>query len=149
MTASTPSIDSTSRADLVALMLRLTLGAVLLAHGLLKLVVFGLPGTAAFFASIGFPGWTAYAVAPFETIVGAALIAGLGSRAFAVAALPVLAGAALVHAGNGWLFSNAGGGWEFPAVLLALSLAVAVAGDGAWTVRRLLPGGPAPRIARA
>jgi len=59
-----------------ALLLRLSLGAVFLAHGLLKFIVFGLPGTAAYFASVGFPGWSAYVVAPLEVVGGALLITG-------------------------------------------------------------------------
>ncbi|MCI1011346.1 DoxX family membrane protein, partial [Pseudomonas oryzihabitans] len=47
------------------LLLRLALGAMFLAHGLTKLLVFTLPGTAGFFASVGFPGWLAYPVTFF------------------------------------------------------------------------------------
>ena len=53
---------------------RLALGAMFLAHGLLKVFVFTLPGTAGFFESVGFPGWTAYPVTLAEIAGGAALI---------------------------------------------------------------------------
>ncbi|MCG8434212.1 MAG: DoxX family protein, partial [Gammaproteobacteria bacterium] len=52
--------------DYAALMLRTSLGAMFIAHGLLKIMVFTLPGTAQFFASAGFPGWAAYPVAYAE-----------------------------------------------------------------------------------
>src|SRR5881409_3147335 len=101
-----------------ATLLRVSLGVILIAHALLKVLVFTLPGAAGFFASVGFPGWTAYIVAPLEVIAGAALILGYGSALFAALTLPVQIGALLVHVPNGWLFSNAKGGWEFPAVLV-------------------------------
>ena len=42
--------------------LRLSLGAMWTSHALLKLLVFTLPGTAKYFASIGFPAILAYPV---------------------------------------------------------------------------------------
>lgn len=123
-----------TRSDYAATLLRLVLGTVLLAHGLLKVFVFTLPGTAGFFASVGFPGWTAYPVTAFEVLGGLALIAGLRSSAVAIAAVPVLLGAASVHLGNGWLFTAPNGGWEYPVVLVLLAVAVALLGDGAYAV---------------
>ena len=133
-------MNPSTRLDSAILLARLALGSVLLAHGLLKFLVFTLPGTAGFFASVGFPGWTAYIVAPLEVVAGAAMILGFHSRLFAVLTLPVQVGAGLVHAGNGWLFSNAGGGWEFSAVLVVMTGVVYLLGDGAYSVRRLAGG---------
>ena len=102
-------------------LLRISFGLMLFAHGfVLKLMTFGLAGTAGFFESIGFPGWTAYAVFAAETVGGLALIAGIGTRWVSVAILPVLLGALYVHLGNGWVFSNADGGWEYPLYLVGL-----------------------------
>ncbi len=129
MHASSP----TNAASLIA---RLTLGAVMIAHGLLKFLVFTLPGTAAFFASVGFPSWAAYIVAPLEMIAGVALVLGFHASWAALATLPVALGALVVHAGNGWLFTNANGGWEYPAVLTMLGAVVALLGDGAYAVRQ-------------
>lgn len=118
-----------------ALVSRLTLGTMYLAHGLLKLVVFTLPGAAHFFASLGLPGWLADVVTFAELGGGLLLVAGLGSRWVALALIPDLLGAIVwVHGAHGWLFTNAGGGWEYPAVLIALSIAVALLGDGAWAL---------------
>ena len=141
-------MNSNRQNEIAVALVRAALGAVLLAHGLLKIFVFTLPGAAAFFASVGFPGWTAYIVAPLEVVTGAALIAGFGVRWAALAALPVLAGSALVHAGNGWLFSNANGGWEFPVLLVVLDLAVIAAGQDRFGLARRLPEA-APRSAHA
>ena len=128
---------NSNRIDIAALVLRTTLGLVLVAHGLQKFLVFTLPGTAGFFASVGFPGWAAYIVAPLELVAGLALIAGWRATLAALATLPVLLGATAVHAGNGWAFTSAHGGWEFPAVLVLLAAGVALLGEGAFSVRSL------------
>ncbi len=47
--------------------------------------MFTLPGTAAFFAAQGFPGWTAYVVVAAELLAGVALIAGFQVRLVALA----------------------------------------------------------------
>lgn len=116
--------------DYAALVLRSALGLMLIAHSLLKFFVFTLAGTAGFFDSVGFPGWTAYVVAPFELVAGLALVLGVYTRAFALATIPVLLGALLVHSGNGWLFTNKNGGWEYPAFLVCAAITVALLGGG-------------------
>ena len=60
--------------QLAAFVLRVSLGAMFIAHGLLKILVFTLPGTAQFFEGVGIPGWLAYPVAYFEIGGGALLI---------------------------------------------------------------------------
>ena len=118
-----------------ALLLRVSLGVMFIAHAALKIVVFTLPGTAQFFGSLGLPGWLAYAVTFAELAGGAALVLGVYARWVAAALVPVLLGALWVHAGNGWLFTAKGGGWEYPAFLTAAALAVALIGDGALAFR--------------
>ncbi|AHV94696.1 DoxX family protein [Bordetella holmesii] len=117
-------------APYAAFLLRLMLGVMYLAHGLTKLLVFTLPGTAQFFAKIGFAGWLAYPVTFFEIVGGLFLILGIVPRWVAAVATVQLLVAASVHVNNGWGFGNPGGGWEYP-VFLALSAAVlALLGDG-------------------
>ena len=128
---------NTRHAQLGALLLRLALGTVFIAHSVyLKLVVFGLPGTAQFFASVGLPGFLAYLVFGLEAVGGAALILGAYARIAALALVPVALGAAWVHLGAGWLFTNEGGGWEYPVFLAVALLAQFLIGDGALTLRR-------------
>ena len=120
--------------------LRIALGAMFIAHGLLlKVFVFTLPGTAQFFASLGLPEWTAYAVAGAETIGGLMLVLGIQARWVALALVPVLIGATWTHSGNGWVFSNAGGGWEYPALLTVLAFVQTLLGDGAFAMWRSVP----------
>lgn len=113
-----------------ALLLRLTLGVVFIAHGLFKVLVLTLPNTAAFFVEHGFPAWTIYPVFVAEVVGGAALVAGFYTRVIALALLPVLLGAFTVHWPNGWYFGAPHGGWEYIAVLGAALLVQAGLGDG-------------------
>lgn len=121
--------------DLAALLLRLALGVMFLAHGLLKILVFTMPGTVGFFESVGFPGFLAYLVVIAEIGGGLLLIAGIATRVVAASLVPVLAGALYVHAGSGWLFSNENGGWEYPAFLLIATIVQALLGSGRYAVR--------------
>ena len=105
------------------------------AHGLLKVFVFTLPGTAAFFEQVGFPGWAAYAVTFAEIGGGALLIAGVAVRAVSIALIPVLLGATFVHFGYGWVFSNANGGWEYPAFLTLAAVVQALLGPGSYSLQ--------------
>ena len=107
----------TRTAPYAALALRLGLGLMLLAHGLLKVFVFTVPGTVGFFGSLGLPAVFAYLTILGEIGGGLLILAGLRTRWIALAVLPILLGATVVHAGNGWLFSAEGGGWEYPAFL--------------------------------
>ena len=127
--------DTTKTTPYAALLLRLTLGTALVAHGLLKVLVFTVPGTVAFFDSIGYPGVLAYLVIAAELGGGAALIAGIYVRPIALALVPILIGATLQHAGNGWLFTNEGGGYEFPLFWTATLVVQVLLGAGAYAVR--------------
>jgi putative oxidoreductase len=127
----------TRTAPYAALMLRLSLGTMFVAHALLKLFVFTLPGTVQFFQSMGLPGPLAYAVFATELIGGVLLIAGVGTRWVSVALVPVLLGATWAHIGNGWLFSAPNGGWEYPAFLTAATAVQALLGNGAYALGNL------------
>lgn len=122
-------IDSRT-APYAVLLLRLALGVMYLAHGLTKLLVFTLPGTAQFFAKVGFAGWLAYPVTYFEIVGGVLLILGIYPRWVAAIAAVQLLATATVHAGNGWAFGNPGGGWEYPVFLAVGAAALALLGNG-------------------
>jgi putative oxidoreductase len=109
-----------------------------LAHSVvLKLLTFGLPGTAGFFSKVGLPEWLAYVTFAAEVVGGVLLVLGIWTRWVVVALVLPLVGAIIwVHGANGWVFTAPGGGWEYPAFLIAASVALALLGDGAYTIRR-------------
>ena len=108
-------------------LLRISLGVMFIAHSVvLKLFTYGLAGTAGYFQSVGLPGALAYVVFAAEAVGGILLIANLATGWVSLALVPVLAGALWVHSGNGWVFSNANGGWEYPLFLIVVSVAVAL-----------------------
>lgn len=122
-------IDSRT-APYAATLLRVTLGAMFIAHALLKYVVFTLPGTAQFFQSLGLPGSLAYVTFAAELVGGLLILGGVYARWVALALVPILLGATWAHAGNGWVFSAPNGGWEYPAFLSIAAVVVALMGDG-------------------
>ena len=123
-------------ADIGLTLLRVALGTMWIAHALLKWLVFTLPGTAQFFASVGYPGFLAYPVFAAELLGGLALLLGVYARQLSLLLVPVMLAAAWVHVPNGWVFSNPGGGWEYPAFLAVASVVLWLGGDGAWAWRR-------------
>jgi putative oxidoreductase len=123
-------------APYAALVLRVALGVMFLAHSLyLKVFVFTVAGTVGFFESLGLPGLFAYLTILAEIGGGIALILGFQTRLVAIALLPVLLGATWVHAGNGWLFTAQGGGWEYPLFLAVAAVVQALLGGGAYAVK--------------
>ncbi|MGI9156230.1 MAG: DoxX family protein [Marmoricola sp.] len=114
---------------------RVLIGSLFVGHGTQKLQGWfggpGIEGTAGMMESLGMhpPRRNAYAAALTETTGGALLAAGL----FTPLASAALTGTMItainkVHAPNGpW---NTGGGWEYPAVLIAAVLAIAEDGPG-------------------
>ena len=130
-------MNNTQNTAYAALILRLSLGAMLLAHALLKVMVFTLPGTMQFFSSVGFPGWMAYPVIAGEIIGGVLLLGGLLTRWVALALLPIMLGALSVHLHNGWIFSAPNGGWEYPAFLTVALIVQSLLGPGAFALDQL------------
>jgi putative oxidoreductase len=119
-----------------ALLLRVSLGVLFLAHGLLlKVMTFTPAGTAAFFEKIGYPGFLAYVVIIAEIAGGIALILGAYTRLVSLLFVPLMIGATLQHIGNGWGFGNPGGGWEFPVLWIALLFVQAGLGSGAYALK--------------
>jgi putative oxidoreductase len=120
-----------------ALITRLSLGSVLLSHGLLKVLVFTVPGTVGYFESLGLPAIAAHLTIFGEIFGGTAILLGLYTRLAALLSLPILLGALWAHVGNGWVFSNSGGGWEFPLLLIGLAIAVTLHGNGSFKLIKL------------
>lgn len=140
MTATINTQPNPQNVAYAALVTRLSLGVMYLAHGLLKILVFTPAGTVGFFESLGLPGFFAYLTILAEVGGGLLLIAGIGTRLVSAALIPALLGALfLVHADKGWLFSAPGGGWEYPAFLIATSVVAVLLGNGAYALADRLP----------
>lgn len=123
-------------APYAALVLRLALGTMWISHAMLKYLVFTIPGFAGFLGSVGLPSFMAWPVFLLEMTGGIVIVLGVYSRFASLLLLPIIAGAAWVHLGNGWVFSNAHGGWEYPVFLLVASVVHVLLGDGALTLKR-------------
>jgi putative oxidoreductase len=132
----------TATAPYAALVLRLCLAALFVAHAMLKVRVFTIPGTVGYFRSLGLPGWLAYVTIAGELGGAAALILGIYPRYVALLLVPLIVGTIVtVHGKKGWLFSNKDGGWEFPAFWAAALFVLFLLGDGAYALLRS-PGFP-------
>jgi len=128
-------MNDTRTTNIAALLLRLSLGTMFVAHALLKYFVFTPAGTAKFFESLGLPGALGYLTIAVELVGGALLILGVRTRIVALALVPVLIGATWAHSGNGWLFTSPNGGWEYPAFWTVTLIVQALLGDGAYALR--------------
>ncbi len=128
-------MSATNQVQTAALLLRLALGALFVAHAGLKIFVFTIPGTVQFFESIGYPGFFAYLTILAELFGGIALILGVQVRLVAAGLIPILIGATIQHAGNGWMFASPNGGWEFPAFWTVTLAVQALLGAGSYAVK--------------
>lgn len=127
-------------APYAALLLRISLGILFLAHVGLKFFVFSIPGFVGFFGSLGLPAIAAYLTIALELVGGIALIFGIYASWVAIPlAIEMLGTIVMVHGANGWLFTNKGGGWEYPAFWAVALIALFLLGDGAHALR------PAPQ----
>ncbi|HWO61397.1 MAG TPA: DoxX family protein [Umezawaea sp.] len=119
--------------DSAALIGRLGLGAVFIAHGWQKFFEYGMDGTAASFVQMGVPAATASAwfAAVVELVGGALLLVGAALPVAGVLLALDMAGAlVLVHLPNGMLAPN---GYELVLVLGVAALALGFNG-GAYSV---------------
>lgn len=64
------------------------------------------------------------------------LIVGIYARYVALAFVPELLGTIFfAHGASGWLFTNQGGGWEYPAFWAAALFVQFLLGDGVWALK--------------
>ena len=131
-----------------ALILRVMLGVVMFPHGAQKLLGwfggFGFSGTMGFFTGkMGIPAVIALLVIIGESLGSLALIAGFLTRFTAASLAIIMVGAiALVHWPYGffanWFGNQAGEGFEYHLLVIAICAALIVRGGGKGSVDRLI-----------
>ena len=133
--------------DIGAFVARITLGVVMLPHGLQKLLGLfggaGFSGTVEFFVSSGIPAFVAILIIIGESFGSIGLIAGFLSRLAALGITVIMLGAIVtVHLQNGffmnWGGTAAGEGFEFHLLAVGLGLIVLIKGGGIWSVDRAI-----------
>jgi putative oxidoreductase len=131
--------------DLALLVLRIVIGGVVMQHGLLKLGVVGkggsIAGVAGWFNSLGLrPGlFWAYVSTIAEAGGGILTVLGLGGPIGPGLLFGDLVVVTVVaHWSQGFWAGGGKVGWEFPVPLVAGALAISLAGNGSWSVDRLL-----------
>jgi putative oxidoreductase len=118
-----------------AMLLRLGLGVMWIAHALLKWFVFTIPGFAGWLESQGIPALMAWPVFLLELTGGVMILIGFYGRYVSAILVPILLVAAWIHLPNGWSHTSEGGGWEYPIFLVLASIVHALIGDGRFTIR--------------
>ena len=130
-------MNDNARSDLGKLILRLTLGILILLHGIAKLKG-GLGGITGMVTAHGLPAFVAYGVLIGEVVAPLMVLAGFHARIGAlIIAVNMLAAVALVHMGElGQL--NGQGGWalELQGMFLFSAIAIALLGPGAYSINR-------------
>jgi putative oxidoreductase len=137
MTSSTRSTIP-FRIDLALAALRLTTGAIFVAHGAQKLFVYGFGGVSGAFGGmhIPAPGITGPLTGLVEFFGGLALVFGLLTRLAGFGlAITMLGAIAFVHFANGFFAPT---GFEYPLALLGANVAVALAGAGRFSLDALI-----------
>ena len=114
--------------------LRIAVGCIFVAHGYMKLFVWGIGGTTNAFTGMGVPvpTLTAPLVGVLEFFGGIALIVGILTRVIALGmAIDMLCAILLVRLKGGFFAPN---GAEFEILLFAASLALVVTGAGTLSI---------------
>lgn len=118
-------------------LVRIILGVVFFAHGYLKFFRMGIDGTVGFFTSLGIPApeLAAWGVTLLEMVGGIALILGIFTPVLGVLFAIEMAGVLLTaKRGQGFFAPK---GYEFELTLLVASVALALTGPGAFSLRNV------------
>ncbi|HET7752605.1 MAG TPA: DoxX family protein [Anaeromyxobacteraceae bacterium] len=128
-----------TKKDAALVPIRATLGATMIYHGLPKLRGDGPEQTGQMFEQMGIkPGRTmAKAAGLAEVFGGITALLGIGTRLGALAVIATqLTAVSKVHGPKG--FDNTSGGYEFNMTLIAIAVAMLLAGPGALSVHEVV-----------
>jgi putative oxidoreductase len=141
--------------ELGILLLRVTVGLTLAAHGTQKLLGwfggYGIAGTAGWLESVGFRPGRRHAILAGITEIGGGLLLAIGLAtplAAAIVASVMIVAAAVAHLKNGFFITS--GGYEYNVILGVAALSVAFTGPGAISADALFgyaEGGVVPGLA--
>ena len=125
------------------LVMRLTLGGVMLPHGVQKVFDKGIGATTEGFVKMGIPAPFALAGALAEFVGAVLLLAGLFTRlAGFMLAVQMAVAAIMVHRANGfymnWFGDQKGEGFEYHLLAIGLGVALTLTGGGLASVDRVL-----------
>lgn len=140
--ASEVAVRHSSAVDWALLIARVIVGIVFMAHGAQKLFgAFGGPGLSAVVQMMGPLG---YLVTIGEFFGGLGLVVGFLSRFSAASIIVIMLGAiGMVHAQFGffmnWMGNQAGEGFEYHLLAIAILLTILIAGPGRFALARHLP----------
>jgi putative oxidoreductase len=133
--------------SLAATALRVALGLMILPHGLQKTVGafggYGFKGTMGYLTgTLGAPWIFALLAILAESVGGAMLIAGVGTRVAALGLAATMVVAASQHRANGffmnWTGAQKGEGVEFHLLAIAIAVALVILGGGRFSVDALI-----------
>jgi len=120
--------------DIAKLLLRLTLGSLILFHGIHKLI-YGIGAVKSLTVAAGIPSFFAYGVYVGELIAPIFVILGLYGRfASGVIAVNMLMAIYLAYGFSFTLSKYGGLAWETPLLFLVMSLCVILLGSGRYAV---------------
>lgn len=144
-----------TRDDSVIAILRLTLGVLFIAHGSQNMLgSFGGPGfveTLNSFETMGIPRTLGVLAIAAEFFGGIALIVGFLGRVAALGIMTnMVVAIAMVHAQHGffmnWTGTQAGEGYEYHLLTIAMALALVIRGSGAFSADLTLTRNMEPRV---
>jgi putative oxidoreductase len=117
-------------------LLRVAVGIDWIVHALLK-TWRGMYTHEALLAKNGITPLLAWPTFSVELIGGCAILLGWYTRQWSAFLLVFLTVVVWVKWPVGWLYSNAGGGWEYPLFWLAAQAALVLAGSGAFALQTI------------
>lgn len=140
-----------TEADAAQTLLRVALGAIMFPHGAQHFLGwfggYGFSGTQQWMTeTLGFPAPLAALAITVELLAPVALVLGIGGRVAALGIFGLMVGAASTHLSNGFFMNWFGAlpagqeGFEYHLLVMAIALAVAIRGSGAWSLDRALAG---------